>query len=139
MKKLLGILIVMIMSIFGCGQNYQSDFEKCSQEGDTIKQFEILVKWEKASPKNPELFTSYFNYYFAKSRDEILILSAGQPPAGEQALILTDSANNEAGFIGSQMNYRKTDLQKAFDKINEGIKLFPNRLDMRFGKIYGFD
>ena len=136
MNKLIGLLIAIIICNFGFGQNYQEDFEKYFQEGDTVKQLEILKKWENASPKNPELFTSYFNYYFSKSRDEILILATGKPPKGEQALILKDSLNKKAGYIGSQVNYGHSDLQKAFEKINQGIELFPNRLDMRFGKIY---
>jgi tetratricopeptide (TPR) repeat protein len=136
MRKLIGLLIATIICNIGFGQNYHEEFGKYFQPGDTIKQLEILTKWETATPKDPELFTSYFNYYFSKSRDEILVLAAGKPPKGEQALILKDSKSKEAGYIGSQVDYGQLDLQKAFSKINQGIELFPNRLDMRFGKIY---
>ena len=38
--------------------------------------------------------------------------------------------------MGSNSYYSEKELQKAFKKIDEGISNFPNRLDMRFGKIY---
>lgn len=136
MKKILGILITGFIFNFAIAQDYQSDFQKYLQENDTINQLKTLNEWEKANPKDPELFTSYFNYYFNKSRDEILVVAAGDPPANENYLSLTDSSGNYAGFIGSKINYNKSYLKKGLDKITEGINLYPNRLDMRFGKIY---
>ena len=136
MARFTRIILLMIISSYTFGQNYQTEFSKYLQEGDTIKQFEVLTKWEKASPKDAELFTSYFNYFFSKSRKEILVLASGSPTKKEETLILKDSLGQKVGYIGNQINYEKTNLQMAFEKINKGIKLYPNRLDMRFGKIY---
>jgi tetratricopeptide (TPR) repeat protein len=127
-------LILLVKISFA--QSYFSDFNKAINTNDTLKQREILEKWEKEDPKNPELFTSYFNYYFHKSRNEILVVAAGDPQKGEEYLSLAASAGNYAGFIGSQINYDDSFLKKGLDKIDEAIKLYPNRLDMRFGKIY---
>lgn len=127
-------LILLVKISFA--QSYFSDFNKAINTNDTLKQREILENWEKEDPKNPELFTSYFNYYFHKSRNEILVVAAGDPPKGEKYLSLSDSTGNYAGFIGSQINYDDSYLKKGLDKIDEAIKLYPNRLDMRFGKIY---
>jgi len=49
---------------------------------------------------------------------------------------LIDSTNQVAGFISSKINYNKSNLKQAFESIDKGINLYPNRLDMRFGKIY---
>jgi tetratricopeptide (TPR) repeat protein len=38
--------------------------------------------------------------------------------------------------MGGQIVFNKDIAKKGIDKIEEGIKLYPNRLDMRFGKIY---
>lgn len=136
MKYLLGFILTGFIFNLGIAQNYQTDFQKYFQENDTINQFKTLTEWEKANPKDAELFTSYFNYYFNKSRDEIIVVSSGEPIKGENYLSFSDSIGNYAGFIGSQINYDESYLKKGLDKITEGISLYPNRLDMRFGKIY---
>lgn len=134
MKHLFSILALLSLTNFCFAQNFQSDLKKYLQEKDTVKQKEILTKWEKEKPKDPELFTSYFNYYFLKSRQEILSLTTTEPKGN--SLVMTDSLNQTAGYIGSQITFSQETFQKGIDKINEGIKLYPNRLDMRFGKIY---
>tara|TARA_Y100000385_G_scaffold38880_1_gene36188 strand:+ start:12502 stop:12708 length:207 start_codon:yes stop_codon:yes gene_type:complete len=68
MKYIFNLLAVAFISTATFGQNYKADFDKYCQEGDTTKQIEILKKWESEDPKKPELYTSYFNYYFLKSK-----------------------------------------------------------------------
>lgn len=134
MKKTLGILIAILISHIGFSQDYQSDFQKYCQTNDTINQLKVLTEWNSTNPKDAELYTSFFNYHFMKSRQEVLSLTTDQPEG--ESLVLKDSLNQNAGFLGSQIYYDQTELKKGLDKINEGIELYPNRLDMRFGKIY---
>lgn len=134
MKQVLSILTFSILTSICHGQNFKTEFEKSFQQEDTTAQFEILKKWEKEEPRNAELFTSYFNYYFLKSRQEVLSLTTDQPN-GEN-LLLQDSTGKVAGYLGSQISYNSETLKKGFDKIDQGISLYPDRLDMRFGKIY---
>ncbi len=136
MKRIIHTFLLVLLTLHLSAQNYFEKFQKHFQTGDTIKQKEILNKWEKDSPKDAELYTSLFNYYFNISRSEILLLTSGKPPKGEETIILKDSTNKIAGFIGSKINYDKSNLKKAFNSIETGITLYPNRLDMRFGKIY---
>src|SRR5690554_7192830 len=104
------------------------------KDGDTSKQIELLTNWEKETPNDPELFPCYFNYYFLKSKQEIISISSEQP-SGE-TLQVSDSSGQVSGFLGSQTVYDLELVQKGLDKINIGIEKYPNRLDMRFGKIY---
>ncbi|MCD4698059.1 MAG: hypothetical protein K8S16_17680 [Bacteroidales bacterium] len=134
MKKIIGLLITGFIFNFGIAQNYQDDFQKYVQANDTINQLKVLTDWEKSNPKDPELFTSYFNYHFLKSRQEMIALTTEEPEG--EGFELKDSLNQTAGYLGSEIYFDKTELQKGIDKINKGIELFPNRLDMRFGKIY---
>ena len=53
-----------------------------------------------------------------------------------ESLQLTDSSGTTAGFINSEIKINEDDLQKGFEYIDKGINKFPDRLDMRFGKIY---
>lgn len=133
MKNLLALILILLTS-HSFSQDYKSDFGKYFQEKDIIKQHETLLKWEQARPNDAELFTSYFNYYFQKSKREILSLTKKEPEG--EALILKDSINQTEGYLGSTINYGDTDLKNAFAKIDKGISLYPDRLDMRFGKIY---
>lgn len=136
MKKALCILAFSILMNLCYGQDYKTQFDQLCQEGDTIKQIELLTKWESENPNNPELFTSYFNYYFLKSKQEIISLSTNQPKG--ESFQLLDSTGQIAGFLGSEIIYNPEILQKGLDKIDQGIEMYPNRLDMRFGKIYTF-
>jgi tetratricopeptide (TPR) repeat protein len=134
MKKLSAILSLLSLGNFCFSQNHQQDFNYYYDKNDTLKQREILTKWENENPTDPELFTSYFNYYFSKAKQETIILTQDLPEG--QSFKFADSLGNTAGFFGSKINYDASCLQKGFEKIDEGIKLYPDRLDMRFGKIY---
>ena len=118
------------------GQDYFSEFWQYCESGDTLNQITTLRKWEKKSPNDPELFTSYFNYHFSKSRQEIVTLTTEKPQG--KSLTITDSTHQTKGFLGSQIHYNETEFQKGIDKINQGLRLYPDRLDMRFGKIYSY-
>ena len=67
MKKLLGLHLFVFFYLLGFSQDYYSDFKTALNNGDTTAQIKILTEWEKISQNNPELYTSYFNYYFLNS------------------------------------------------------------------------
>ncbi len=135
MKKILGTFLTILISQFVFSQEYKSEFQNYFQKNDTINQLKVLTEWESKEPENPELLTSYYNYYFKKSKEEIISITM-EKPNGEN-FELKDSLDRTAGYLGNQIQYNQNDLIKAFKKIDKGIKLYPNRLDMRFGKIYG--
>ncbi len=132
--KFSGILIIFILPLYGIGQNFQEMMSDCFHNSDTICQRTTLTSWEKVKPNDPELFVGYFNYHFLKSMSEVVTLSTDMPEA--DALEIKDSTDRAVGFISSGIRYDSKEIKLAFDKINTGIDKFPDRLDMRFGKIY---
>ncbi|MCU4157025.1 tetratricopeptide repeat protein [Carboxylicivirga sp. A043] len=136
MKKSLIFLFLSLLVPSLKAQDKLQQFQEYFQNGDTASLRIFLNQWQQESPKDAELYTCLFNYHFNNSRNEIITLNGGTPPDDEQVLILKDSTNQVAGFIGSQINYEESNLKLAFESINKGIELYPNRLDMRFGKIY---
>lgn len=132
------LILSLITFAFGNlnAQNYYEDFQEYSSSGDTAKQKQLLEDWQRESPNDAELYTCLFNFYFLKSRTEILQLSSETPEEGNEAIQLVDDEDQVAGFISGKINYDESNLKKAFESIDEGIKRHPNRLDMRFGKIY---
>lgn len=134
MKRIINLIVLISFSFAGQGQNFKTEFTKYFSVGDTVMQLEILRNWELADSNDAELYTCYLNYYFGKARKEIVVLT-DQKPEGE-SLAFEDSTGKIAGYLGSQITYDTTILKQGFEKIDRGIKLYPNRLDMRFGKIY---
>lgn len=132
--RTLCLLTLLVLANLSFAQNYKPEFDQYFNKGDTLKQQEILTKWEKMDPTNAELYTSYFNYYFSKSRKDVLSLTT-QEPNGE-SMSLLDSTGKTAGYLGSKIIYDEKIFKQAIDKIDKGIQLYPNRLDMRYGKIY---
>lgn len=129
-KLILGFLAPLSL----LAQDHQSKFNECLSKQDTVCQRETLEKWESSEPDNAELFTSYFNYHFMKARKEMVVLSP--QPMSADALELRDSNGQVSGYLGSEITYDEIETQKGIARINEGIQLYPNRLDMHFGKIY---
>lgn len=137
MKKLIFLLLVIVgVANLGWAQDYSAEFETAINDNDTIAQKEILQKWEKASPNDADLYPAWFNYYFNKSREEVITLNEGNPLGDKDILALSDTIGNPVGYIGENITYDTKYMDKALKIIEKGIQKFPNRLDMRFGEIY---
>ncbi len=134
MKKIFVLLLTLAITSLVFSQDFNQEFNKYFDTKDTLKQLETLIQWEKSYPNDPELYTSFFNYYINKSRKELIALSKTLPDG--DSFELKDSLNNTAGYLGSQISYEEREFQKGIEIISKGIGLFPDRLDMRFGKIY---
>lgn len=122
------------------GQTFKQQFNDLVSKKDTVGQQQLLEKWEKTDSNDPELNVSYFNYYVLKSKKEIVTL--GQNPKGKDVLQIMDqdiTKKEPVSFMYGDTYYEPTLLSKGFDWISKGIKKHPNRLDMRFGKIYMFE
>jgi tetratricopeptide (TPR) repeat protein len=136
MQKILTTTTVfLLISLFAFSQNFAKQFRELAAKNDTAGQSKVLSEWEAASPKDPELFIGYFNFYVRKSMSEVVALSPRQKD--KESFVLTDTGTGKpVGYLNSSVKYQSEILQKAFDYINRGIDLYPTRLDMRFGKIY---
>lgn len=135
-SKNLAILVLLLFSVqFTFGQNnYHDQFTEYCSTHDTTAQLRVLQLWENSNPNDPELFTSYFNYYFQLSKYNMLNIDS---KSGDQEnLQIKDSSDQVMGFLVEKTYYKPELLDKGFDWINNGIEKFPARLDMRFGKVY---
>lgn len=133
---ILGITLV-INQVFG--QTYKQRFKELVSKKDTSGQQQLLDQWEKADSNDPELYVAYFNYYVDKSKQEIIML--GQNPKGNDVLQIMDqdsSKKEPVAYIYGDNYYNADNLKKGFEYIDKGLEKHPNRLDMRFGKIYMF-
>jgi tetratricopeptide (TPR) repeat protein len=141
MNKQKTLLIFCLTLLFNLvsGQTFKEQFGDLVSKRDTLEQRLLLLKWESVDNNDPELYVAYFNYYVHKSESEILAI--GQNPKGKDALQIMDQDTTKkepVAFIYGNTYYEPKMLSRGFDWITKGIKRHPNRLDMRFGKIYLF-
>lgn len=134
MKRTLLIAIGLLVGTVVHGQDYYETFKKLSAAKDSVGQRNLLEGWKKKNGDDPELYTSCFNYYVQKSMSEVIRLDS-DPQTGKN-LQITDSSSQVVGYIHGETSYNPKYLSLGFDIIEKGITKFPNRLDMRFGKIH---
>jgi tetratricopeptide (TPR) repeat protein len=133
MKAILSIAITLLFAIPLQAQDYYKRFQNLLNNRDTAAQRTLLHEWGKKDSNDPEFYTCYFNYYVLKSMSEGIRI--GDNPGTGESLQLTDSANQLVGYLYGETRYN-SDLNLGFEVIDIGIAKFPNRLDMRFGKIH---
>jgi len=127
-------LALILITVSTHAQEFEKKFKELSSKNDTTAQSKLLKEWEAAEPENPELYIAYFNFYVTKSMEEFISLD--EKPKKE-SFQLRDTGNGKpVGYLNFSTNYRTEFLQKGFGYIDKGLALYPNRLDMRFGKIY---
>lgn len=134
--RILNALFLLVALAAGSsvyGQEYYTRFKALSSKTDAAGQYALLKEWRAARPNDPELYVCYFNYYVNKSVDEVISLGIESKGNGFE---ITDSTGAVVGYLGSETSYKKTYVDSAFLLISEGIRKFPDRLDMRFGKTY---
>ena len=134
MQKIITVLILATFSNLVLGQSNYEKFKKLFKDNDTTKIKSLLTEWGKSNPNDPELYTSGFNYYFSKSKKEII--SIDKAKHSKESFQFTDSTGKVAGYLSSDLGYNPDKLNKSLDYGNKGIEKFPNRLDLRFGKCY---
>lgn len=133
-RSIVTILVIVFQSFLSFAQNFQKRFEEVSVAKDTSAQRAILMEWEKKEPRNPELFVAGFNFYIQKGMQEIISLQVTNQ--GQEGLELLDSTGKTVGYLNGNIGFDDFYLKKGLDYIDKGIAAFPDRLDMRFGKVY---
>jgi tetratricopeptide (TPR) repeat protein len=131
---LLSGLLVFMMQVNG--QTMLNQFNDLLSKDDTIAQTQFLEKWEISSKNDPDLYVAYFNFFYKKSRKEVVRIEK-TPRAGQKAFQILDTLTKQPiGYMFSDIFYEPQIIDKGFKYIDIGIEKFPTRLDMRFGKIY---
>ena len=135
MKPSITLTILLLgLLLTSAGQNFNQQFNSLFDKKDIAGQEKLLAQWNSTNPNDPELYVAFYNFYVRKSMKEVVGL--GQQPKGEHSLEVKDSTGKVVGYMNDLIEYDTSYLNKGFEYIDKGIELFPNRLDMRFGKIY---
>lgn len=128
------LFIIILITNSADAQEYMAQFKQMLAAQDTTAQLKLLQQWELKNSKDPDLYVAYFNYYVNRARKEMIQL--GVKPKGE-ALALYDSTGTEpAGYISGTVHYNEGYANKAKEYIDRGIAVAPDRMDIRFGKVF---
>lgn len=117
------------------GQSFEDRFKAAFEDGNLELQRKVLKEWEPAEPNNPEFYISAFNHFLSRSRQEALSISRD----GDKDAVVElkdEKSGKTAGYLSSRIIYDPKTLNVALGYLTEGIRRFPDRLDMRFGQIY---
>lgn len=118
-------------------EEHKSMFEAALDEGDTIRQRQVLESWNRRFISYPEMVVAEYNYYYNRARNSSIAIQSDKSQfSRNDYMALTDSLGNEVGYMGEVVTFDSALVNKALDVINDGIFCYSNRLDMIFGKLH---
>ena len=95
----------------------------------------ILDRWESAFPDDPDMLVARFNYYLLKSTStEIRVKNQERFLGARPVLVLKDSLGTDVNYFQEKV-YSDSLFAMASQAIDRAVKLYPDRLDLRFSKI----
>lgn len=133
MKKLYFLAAFLFASVLSA-QTLQ-EFSALLQANDTIGQQELLKKWKKKGLNDPDYYVAAFNYNVNKG----MVNGVGfrDEPEDERYLEMVNTEDStQVFYMVDERFYEKEYINEALIVITAGIEKFPDRLDMRFGKIH---
>lgn len=110
MKKIVFFILVLTVLYPAYAQSYSEQFQTALDAHDAKTQRAILHDWQTAAPEDIDLYIARWNYYVNAYMGE------------------------HSGADLSEL--KKSILDSGFAVIDAAIERYPNRLDLRFGKIY---
>lgn len=142
MKKLLITVVAALAAAFSlAGQTTSEEFKsrydnltrRLGAAGIGVET--LLDKWEKAFPEDIDMLVGKFNYYLAKSAYEEVVSKPQERYLGEKPMLsLKDSLGNDVRYF-QVVSYGDSLFAMSSQAIDKAIKLYPDRLDLRFCKV----
>lgn len=139
MKRFFLVTYFLALATIGLNaqQKWYDKYKKLLNDSDTVALKDCICQWEKAEPKSPDVIAAWYNYYIKRAMTEVLNLSTVKPVDGTQYFELqNDTTKETTGYLYGQTEYNDKLMQAAYAKIDEGIKEFPDRIDLPFGKVH---
>ena len=135
MKKSIVLFFILLVS-FRIFADYKSEYDNLLSARNLEGIAALLPKWEKAEPKNPELYIAYFNYYLLKGQRSTHSLDTYKKDNSNSLALVDQKTNQIAGYLNNNIWYEKEDVDKALSYLEKGLKFGKSRLDMYFGRIH---
>ena len=126
------LLLCLLLSSWTMADGFREQFRKAFVAGRAPAVEKVLADWEKATPRDPDLYVAQFNWLLKKGERLELQPSAATP----DGLTITDKKGKTVGSLGS--GYDPELAEQAGQALVKGLSFAPDRLDMPFGlaKLY---
>lgn len=115
--------------------DWYSKYMVCVKDKDVHELKALIEQWEKAEPDSPDMYAAWYNYYIKLAMTDVVTLSTTAPKDSQESLQLVDSTGVVAGYMYDVVSYSDSIIQLGYQKLDAAIRLFPDRLDLPFGKI----
>ena len=122
------LLLWLVLSGFGLVDGFREQFRTAFRAGEPKAVEKVLAAWEKATPRDPDLYVAQFNWLLKKA--ERLEMQSGTSVTGD-ALIIKDKQGKAVGNIST--GYDPALVEQAGAALIKGLTFAPDRLDMHFG------
>lgn len=139
MKRLLLLIFASLALPFGALAQHQwyDKYQQVLNDSDANKLLQVIEAWQKAEPESADVYAAWFNYYYKIGVSSVLSLTTEPPADGSESLMLrNDTTQETAGYLYAVPTYNDSLMNLCFQKIDAGIRKFPDRLDLAFGKIH---
>ena len=104
---------------------FREQFRAAFKAGDLVAAEKVLADWEKATPKDPDLYVARFNFLLNKATKRTPV------PAPAVAAGPAAAATPRPAVV--VVSYDPATMAQAAAVLKQGIALAPERLDMRMG------
>lgn len=127
-RNLLVILFVLAGMSVTRAQSYNDAFFEAFNSNDLETQRRVLAEWQEAAPNDVDLYIARYNFYANQTFGSIGYVEGTDDE--------TDVPVSSDNYVSAFRFHSKAQADSALSVISEAISKFPNRLDLRFGKIY---
>ena len=140
MRHLITLTLLLAVSSFAAAQDVYSRFYDALQEKDSAVIEEAIKEIRISGGQSAERIVAEYNYYVNKALLFSGAVTSTELPDNDNSIkdILTtmDSNGNLAGYMYFTQKWDSTCVDSGLAVITRGIALYPDRLDLRFGKIH---
>lgn len=141
MKRIFIIALLSAMCGFATAQGVYDRFYEAVNEGDSAGMAAAISEIRASGDQSAERYIAEYNYYVNEALLFSGMTSSTEYPDEYMHVVgdimeLTDSTGNVAGYMYFVEEWDEAVAKKAVEVIEKGIDLYPDRLDMHFGKIH---
>lgn len=129
------IIFTNYISIANAQNDWYEKYLSCVNDSDVHAWKTLIEQWEQAEPESPDVYAAWYNYYIKLAMTDVVALTTTAPENNQEALQLMDSTGVVAGYMYGIESYNDSILQIGYQKLDTAIRLFPDRLDLPFGKV----
>lgn len=109
-------------------------FDKSISQSDSTAIASLIEDWEKLYPDDAELYSVRANYYFMNAINKVTVMSDKEPTDGRRTLVFLDLLG-VTRYMYTESHYNTARIGLAEGTLAEGIAKYPDRLDLRLGKV----